>query len=264
MQNKFIKILSFLTVLFLYNSGAQAVTAMVSVGATGTGCIDFSDTTTCNTINCALDRTSGIGGQNCSGYELICYRSGASGGGSSSTNYYVKSCTSCPTGYTLSTTPKSVKSNYVTACTVNFKTCTQTTGTSCPSSCPSTSWTNTTSNRQVRCVTTSKIPSCEYRCQQNYYKTSTLNPPTCAACPSYATCSYGNIECKQGTYRTNTTSGLNTTVTCTQCPILDGVRGTTPESMQVVSITACYIPANTPITNSIGTYIFKEKCNYSN
>ena len=265
MQNKFIKILSFLTVLFLYNSGAQAVSAMVSVGATGTNCVDFSDESTCNTIECVLDRTSGMGGQNCSGYELICYRSETSGGPTISTNYYVKSCTSCPTGYTLSITPKSVKSKYASACTVKFKTCTKATGeTVCPSSCPNTYWTNTTMNRQVRCVTTSKVPSCEYRCQKNYYKTSTLNPPTCTACPSYATCNYGDILCNRGTWRTNTINGFYTRVTCTPCPSLDGVQGTTAPNTQTVYITACYIPANTPITNSIGTYIFKENCNYSN
>ena len=275
MLNKIIKSFGIcLSILFIYNNCAYGITAASSVGATGTGCIDFSDESTCNTIECVLDRTSGIGGQNCSGYELICYRSEGSGGATISTNYYVKSCTSCPTGYTLSTTLKSVKSNYATACTVKFKNCVEVGGgttVECPDACPSeTEYTPTTLNREAICEKTATSATCKYRCQDGFYNIAPGRVlPTCASCAAHATCTDGIILCNRGTWRknNNNVSQGTITVTCTLCPALinvtGAVMGTTAPDKQALKVTDCYIPASQRIKDASGTFNFIEDCYYS-
>ena len=273
MLNKIIKSFGIcLSILFIYNNCAYGITAGSSVGATGTNCVDFSDESTCNTIECVLDRTSGIGGQNCSGYELICYRSETSGGATISTNYYVKSCTSCPTGYTLSITP--VKSNYATACTVKFKNCVEVGGgttVECPDACPSeTEYRPTTLNREAICEKTATSATCKYRCQDGFYNIAPGRVlPNCARCAANATCTEGILLCNRGTWRKNNNNASQgtITVTCTLCPKLEGVkgtvRGTTAPNTQTTKVTACYIPKDQSIKDTSGTFIFIKDCYYS-
>lgn len=61
--------------------------------------------------------------------------------------------------------------------------------------------------------------------------------------------------CDQGYY--NDTSGI-----CLQCPSSGGIHGTTAGT-GATSITECYIPANTSLSDTGGTYTYTQDCHYS-
>lgn len=81
-------------------------------------------------------------------------------------------------------------------------------------------------------------------CGPGYYKSGS----TCIVCPA-------------GTYK----SGITTETSCTTCPALSSVAGAAVGTAATAhdDITDCYIPANTNISDTIGTYIFTNNCNYS-
>ncbi len=75
----------------------------------------------------------------------------------------------------------------------------------------------------------------------------------CYKCPSNATCSGNTITCNAGYYKTGNT--------CVRCAYQDGVFGTSPAGS--TDDTACYVPPNTNLTDTSGTYIFTNNCYYS-
>lgn len=277
MLNKIIKSFGIcLSVLFIYNNYAYGITAGSSIGATGSGCVDFSDESTCNDYDCREDSTSGMGGQNCKSYELICYRNGGSGGAIGSVNLFAKSCTACNNGYTFAQSLSSVTSGTAGNCTVKFKTCVKIEGggdtAKCPSACPSDKeyTVDTRNHREAICDTSTSTPTCKYRCLDGYYNTRLgAVVPSCTSCPSGATCRNSAALCNRGYWRENIENIAlgTTTVKCNQCPALEGatgtVRGTTPSDKQVSSMTACYIPASQSIKDTSGTFNFIEDCYYS-
>jgi len=96
-----------------------------------------------------------------------------------------------------------------------------------------------------------------YRCASGYYGTATSGTSGCTICPSNATCAGGNgsiFVCAKGYYKDG---GL-----CSRCPTSGGVYGTTAAA-GATAVTECYLPANTPITDATGTYIFTGNCYYT-
>ncbi|MBQ8293850.1 MAG: hypothetical protein IJX89_00490 [Alphaproteobacteria bacterium] len=106
--------------------------------------------------------------------------------------------------------------------------------------------------------------------------TRTLSPiepitPTCPdLCPENTWTDYGNTQqircndeliipaceyqCRAGYYGDGTT--------CTRCPSSGGVYGTSAAGS--TAITSCYIPANSSMSDTTGTYTFTSNCYYSN
>lgn len=97
------------------------------------------------------------------------------------------------------------------------------------SGCSSTDWITIRTGYEQRTQATCDCNTCtktvQYRCAAGYYGTTT-----------------------------NGTSG------CTPCPALDGVSGTSSAGNTLVS--NCYIPENTVIKDSYGTYTLVSKCYY--
>ena len=150
-------------------------------------------------------------------------------------------------------------------------------------------------HRQIRCDTSTN--KCEYRCRTGYYNASyaqdaidltdggqTSGSIACKACPTHdgiMSCSNaggGAICCNSGYYRnvTETTCTIPTasagvslrpkcyTANCIKCPTL-GLNEVEAESLLLCyptlsegsEIENCYIPKDTDITDSTGTYIFE-------
>ena len=150
-------------------------------------------------------------------------------------------------------------------------------------------------HRQIRCDTSTN--KCEYRCRGGYYNASyaqdaidltdggqTSGIIACKACPTHdgiMSCSNaggGAICCNSGYYRnvTETTCTIPTstggvplrpkcyTANCIKCPTL-GLNEVEAESLLLCyptlsegsEIENCYIPKDTDITDSTGTYIFE-------
>lgn len=75
-------------------------------------------------------------------------------------------------------------------------------------------------------------------------------------------------KCAAGYYGTancavNTLTGRTSCSGCTLCPIQDGARGTSVRGNGTVQ-TDCYKDSTITSTNANGSYIFTDKCNYSN
>lgn len=114
------------------------------------------------------------------------------------------------------------------------------------------------------CDANNKIaPTCTtykttYACDDGYYGTPTGNVSgACKSCPTNATCAKGNNStfiCNEGYYKNGST--------CTKCPISDGMYGTTATG--ATSITGCYMPANTVLSDTIGDYTYTGDCYYVN
>ena len=85
------------------------------------------------------------------------------------------------------------------------------------------------------------------------YMKKTTRTCNCNTC--YETVAY---QCAVGYYgaSTNGTSG------CTRCPSSGGVYGTSTAGS--TAITSCHIPANTAMTDDVGTYTFTSDCYYTN
>lgn len=69
---------------------------------------------------------------------------------------------------------------------------------------------------------------------------------------------YGTASCQK-----NVLTGKTLCAGCTLCPIQDGARGTSYAGNGTVQ-TDCYKDSTITSTNDSGSYIFTNKCNYSN
>lgn len=77
----------------------------------------------------------------------------------------------------------------------------------------------------------------------------------CVKCPANtATCSGTTFTCARGYYKDGNK--------CTRCPSSDGVYGTTALS-GATSITQCYIPSGSQMSDNTGTYTYTSNCYYS-
>lgn len=112
------------------------------------------------------------------GSSSICYSGTGGGGSTTSTIFRAQYCTSCPSGYELK--QYTATSTEVRGCTVNYTLCVP----SCPSECPSPSWTNFGTGAQKRCETRSAPYKCGYRCATNYYGNANSSGKGCTTCPS--------------------------------------------------------------------------------
>ena len=88
----------------------------------------------------------------------------------------------------------------------------------------------------------------------------------CTATTTYSSCNagygYNSIMqsctvCRVGYYSSGGTTA------CTRCPSSGGVYGTT-DSTGSTAITDCFIPADTDMTDTTGTYHFADDCYYTN
>ena len=227
-----------------------------------------TDSYTCSTTtytggstNCPSTTTSGGTASNCSASNYFCYRYKSN----TDSNYTKRKQTYCTSCQSVTT----------------WRNDTTTLGTQL--------------HRQIRCDTSTN--KCEYRCRGGYYNASyaqdaidltdggqTSGLIACKACPTHdgiMSCSNaggGAVCCNSGYYRnvTETTCTIPTatagvslrpkcyTANCIKCPTL-GLNEVEAESMLLCyptlsegsDIEKCYIPKDTDITDSTGTYIFE-------
>ena len=189
-------------------------------------------------------------------------------------------CSACNTGYHL--VSHTMPSTSAQDCIVTWEECVKDTpcdGLVCEGK---TSWTNVSGqNYQTRCNT--GTDKCEYQCKSNYYNAGGVSmigsPPNCKACPAHATCTDPDYPpcCDGGYYLIDhnyaEAAGGVTVMRakdyeCPRCPSIGGVYGTSPwacytELPTPSFITKCYIPSNTNITVTEGTFQFTQKCNYT-
>lgn len=220
---------------------------------------------------------------NCSEYGQRALYWKGSGSGTGSTQYSIRECNVCASGYIRQST---TYTSPATGCKITYYRCTKSgsSGGTCPANCPyTTSWytgTNT-NNRQAKCVQGSTTKYCIYRCKSGYYATSFANMVvqgdgmvqmvgSCAACPTNGTCAAG-VEppvCKANYYRTSTTSGSGfsqtTTYKCPACPTYATVSGNVQGSSSSgsTSITQCYIPQGKENDDDTGVYEYTDDCYY--
>ena len=188
-------------------------------------------------------------------------------------------CSECNTGYHL--VSHTMPSQRQRDCIVTWEECVETPcdGLVCEGK---TSWTNVSGqNYQTRCNTGTN--KCEYQCKSNYYNAGGVSmigsPPNCKACPAHADCytSDNPPRCNVGYYLIdhNYAEAAGGIVIarpkdyeCLRCPSIGGVYGTTNSGWALDPpkpsfITWCYIPANTNITVTEGTFQFTQKCSYT-
>ena len=195
-------------------------------------------------------------------------------------------CSACNTGYHL--VSHTMPSTSAQDCIVTWEECVKDTpcdGLVCEGK---TTWTNVIGkNYQTRCNTSTN--KCEYQCKSNYYNAGGVSmigsPPNCKACPDHTMdgCPAGTIMpcCDVGYYLIDNNyaeAGGGVTVArakdydCLRCPSigigLPLVYGTTrlecPVNAPTPShITRCYIPPNTSIRMTEGTFQFTQQCNYT-
>ena len=189
-------------------------------------------------------------------------------------------CSACNTGYHL--VSHTMPSTSAQDCIVTWEECVKDTpcdGLACEGR---TSWMNVSGqNYQTRCNTSTN--KCEYRCKSNYYNAGGMmmigSPPNCKACPAHAECRIpDNPPCCDGGYYlidhnyAEATGGIVVTrpkdYECLRCPSIGGVYGETPDRCPTVPptpsfITWCYIPSNTNITVTEGTFQFTKDCPYT-
>ncbi len=100
------------------------------------------------------------------------------------------------------------------------------------------SWTSTGSGNTERIQT--KF------CEPNY---------TSGVCDSY----WGYLyRCVRGYYGNPTSSNQNA---CVRCPAINGIYGTTVAA-DTTSISGCYIPSGTELSDTTGKYEFSQNCYY--
>lgn len=92
-----------------------------------------------------------------------------------------------------------------------------------------------------------------------------LGKTTCVMGEVYTSCNVGYylsagncIACPIGTYK----DASGTATACTACPSSGGVAGTT-KSTASTSVTACYIPAGSELSDAGGKYIYTGDCFYT-
>ena len=218
---------------------------------------------------------------NCKTMEQISYTSDPTGPGTVTYgSHWRYSCAECNSGYHKRS--HSMPSTVVVDCVVTWEECVKDTpcdGLVCEGK---TSWTNVSGeNYQTRCNTGTN--RCEYQCKSNYYNAGGMlifgGTPNCKACPAHAECRIpDNPPCCDGGYylidHNYAEAGGGITVTrtkdyeCLRCPSIGGVYGETPDRCPTVPptpsfITWCYIPSNTNITVTEGTFQFTKDCPYT-
>ncbi len=213
---------------------------------------------------------------NCKTTEVISYISDSRVGASKR-----NSCAKCNTGYRLvSYTAPSIRQP---DCIVTWEECEKDELPDdplelCPDECKMLGgWMDVPKQTGLQTQCDPLEQKCLYRCGPGYYNAALSIGTMCQPCPDNVlstSCAggadYNSVCCERGYYRQtitrNTSTGLiirYKDVTCPRCPSLGGVYGTTPMNQCVSSITACYIPANTPIKSTPGTYVFTNDCDYS-
>ncbi|MBQ8294238.1 MAG: hypothetical protein IJX89_02530 [Alphaproteobacteria bacterium] len=100
-------------------------------------------------------------------------------------------------------------------------------------------------------------------CAQNTY--AAIATTYCNAKATYTSCNAGYylsggncVACEKGTYK----DSVGTDSSCSDCPSLGGVAGTT-SSAGTTSRTLCFIPSDSSVSDSSGTYIFTSDCFYT-
>ena len=246
--------------------------------------------------NCPSSTTSGGTASNCSASNYFCYRY-KSNTASTYTKRKQTYCTSCQSGYTLKTTTVTrlgCKLQYNTCVKTATTPCDGLTCEGMTTWRNDTSTAGTQMHRQIRCDTSTD--KCEYRCRAGYYNASYNQDAidianggaqssaiiACKVCPSHAgIMSCGNTSamcCNIGYYRNVTTGRCNIpmeigsgsltvncyTSDCIKCPTLglNGVEAQTPglcygTLSEGSEIDICYIPLDTNVTDSTGTYVFE-------
>ncbi|MBQ8042180.1 MAG: hypothetical protein IJ273_02510 [Alphaproteobacteria bacterium] len=120
----------------------------------------------------------GLVGSNCLLSETECYG-----------DIKVKTCTSCNTGYTLTS-----KTGSVSGCsnTISYKSCEQSSScNNCNGECLSTGWTSAGTGYEKRVASLCNESKCtcdettSYRCAAGYYGSPSGNMSGCTKCPSY-------------------------------------------------------------------------------
>ena len=240
-------------------------------------------------------QSGGTAASNCSASNYFCYQY-KSKTASAYTKRKQTYCTSCRSGYELqktTVTRTGCTIEYNTC--VKVTPCDGLACEGMTTWRNDTSTAGTQMHRQIRCDTSTN--KCEYRCRTGYYNASyaqdaidltdggqTLPSIVCKACPTHdgiMSCSNaggGAVCCNSGYYRnvTETTCTIPTgtggvslrpkcyTANCIKCPTL-GLNEVEAESLLLCyptlsegsDIEKCYIPKDTDITDSTGTYIFE-------
>ncbi len=184
----------------------------------------FSITTLCNSITCTASVRSVTSPLNCAAQSSRCYNTGMT----VDSSIKVNSCTTCKSGYELS----SQTLNYQNCNNISWNTCVKSSsgGDDCDGTCDdceSTSWTSNGTGRQTRVVATCDTATC---------KCSKITQTRCIA----------------GYYGTG--FGLNGSSGCDRCPSGgSSIAGTT-------KITGCYINSGSDAT---GAYVFTSPCYYT-
>lgn len=106
---------------------------------------------------------------------------------------------------------------------------------------------------------TSGCTNCESDLMPQPYKEGYVRSQNrqCLNCACQVTSNY--YACAPGYYGTSTDGNTG----CTRCPASGNTYGTTA-TYGTQSITYCYIPSNTDITDDTGTYRFTSTCYYKN
>ncbi|MCM1294915.1 MAG: hypothetical protein NC311_05180 [Muribaculaceae bacterium] len=211
-------------------------TAMLQTHASVAAVSVVSPTATCTKTTCGSSDAYTTNLCYTTNYSAVCYKNSAT-----ETSYRIFSCASCPSGYELKDVSISdivpgsgcLSSDTAKQC---CKTCTD-----CASD---TAYTATGTNgylskkiRSCSCSGTCSVTSTKYMCAPGYYGRSTDGTSGCTRCPKLTNTVYGT---------TDVNLSLGDTV------------------IVMSTITNCYIPANTPISSTSGTYHFTEDCYYDN
>ena len=277
-----------------YCDGSATILSYKVTDASSTDSYTCSTTTyTGGSTNCPSSTQSGGTASNCSASNYFCYQY-KSKTASTYTKRKQTYCTSCPSGYELQ---KTTVTRSGTGCKIQYNSCVKAATTPCANlACAGkTVWTNLTDTyygvgTQYRCNTSTN--KCEYRCRAGYYNAATDAPrhTYCQRCPSNvidgscnAATQYGNICCDTGYYlgksrgvrpKDPDSSAVQLTqyyyiYTCTRCPEINGVYGTTPSNScpailgnSGTTIDTCYIPSGVDIDDNTGTYEFTGDCNW--
>lgn len=226
----------FMTPNLLYAATNPAPTVTDTGYSTTSRCEEISGSHIIASEDTSLTPTVSVD-ESCKRVTAVYYQTKYIGTGSTSTPMKKTSCLECATGYVAE--PHS-GNTLGAVCRVTWYSCkkasiatTPCEGLPCEDMTSSTyqSYSGTSTNHNLtRCDVSRNI--CLYVCKKNYYARLTSvvgSPRTCSVCPSV-----GN----------------------------NNVKGYTT-SYGADSITECYIPGNTDITDNTGTYRFTSNCYYS-
>ena len=218
-------------------------------------------------------------------------------------NYCLRTCNACESGYTkvLRTENLTGCSKTYYDCEKDFTTTTCTATTYSSSTCGTTpAYTlSNCSSVTKKCFGGAYVQTCN-TCASGYTRTSkTYTPFGCSNAYTYYYCKsdigggdlvkacFSDADCTEGVGTTTIAGGTKTvtgdcvdanceyttsvscdanyyrlSLSCRSCPILGGVAGVSAAGS--TSIKSCYIPANTNIEDTLGTFKFTSDCYYSN